>query len=61
MKTLLRFIVRWIDYPLRCMFHNRAHNSGRKTQGLTRVHPPHLLYKKGGEPRVKPGVLRPEM
>jgi hypothetical protein len=28
--------------------------------GLTRGSPPHLLYKRGGEPRVKPGVWRPE-
>jgi hypothetical protein len=36
----------------------RAHISGRQTPGLT----PHLLYKKGSEPRrVKPGVWRPEI
>jgi hypothetical protein len=39
----------------------RAHISGRQTLGLTRGSPPNLLYKKGGEPRVEPGVWRPEM
>jgi hypothetical protein len=29
--------------------------------GLNRGSPPYLLYKREGEPRVKPGVWRPEM
>jgi hypothetical protein len=40
-----------------------AHISGRQTPGLTQglPPPPNLLYKKRGEPRVEPGVGRPEM
>jgi hypothetical protein len=35
--------------------------SGRQTASLTRGSPPHLLYKRGIDPRVKPGVWRPEI
>jgi hypothetical protein len=38
----------------------RAQISGRQTPGLTRGSPP-LLTNAGVEPRVKPGVWRPEM
>jgi hypothetical protein len=35
-----------------------ARISGRKTPGLTRVHPPHLLYKGGWvNPGLNPGGL----
>jgi hypothetical protein len=38
-----------------------AHISGRQTPRLTRSLPPHLLYKRGSEARVEPGIWRPEM
>jgi hypothetical protein len=38
-----------------------AQISGRQTSVLTRGAPPLLYNKCGGEPRVKPGVWRPEM
>jgi hypothetical protein len=39
----------------------RDHIIGRQTPSLTQGLPPFLFNKCGGEPRVKPGVWRPEM
>jgi hypothetical protein len=39
----------------------RAHIPERQTPGLTRGFTPRVCYIKGGEPRVKPGVRRPEI
>jgi hypothetical protein len=35
--------------------------TGHQTQGLTRGSPPHLLYKRGSEPRVKPEIWAQDM
>jgi hypothetical protein len=40
---------------------NRVHTSERQTPGLTQGSPLAFEYKRGGEPRVKPWVWRPEM
>jgi hypothetical protein len=44
-------------YKIEC----RAHISGCQTPGSTRGSPPFYITIGGGERRVQPGVLRPEM